>query len=316
MNCKNKFVLVDKVMPALCVASVVLGMLFLPASGVAQTVTMDDSGSIDTINAGNSGTLGMNSWTVGGVPGSQLNQQWFWYSISGVDLGAGIGVAVSINTIGTASVTDNNYGADGLNDVTLVYANASLSVSVEYALSGNGYTSGSADLMESLAIQNLTAGSLGLKFYQYSNFNLLQNNHNVVTISGSPSGGYSGAQQTTGGPGGSGIAEVINAPNANYGEANIVNNGVNSTLYKLNNTANLQLNDQMSAGPDNVTWAFQWNATLQPNGSVDANNDPTDTLFINKDKGLSVQLVPEPSTLAFIALGLGAWGLARRRQSA
>ena len=56
-----------------------------------------------------------------------------------------------------------------------------------------------------------------------------------------------------------------------------------------------------------VTWAFQWNATT---------SHPAASLNITKDKGLSITLVPEPSTLAFIALGIGALGLSLRRKSA
>jgi hypothetical protein len=35
---------------------------------------------------------------------------------------------------------------------------------------------------------------------------------------------------------------------------------------------------------------------------------------MTKDKGLKVTVVPEPTSMALIALGMGALGLARRRQ--
>ncbi len=56
-----------------------LGVLLLPGKGLAQVFTMSDGGSTATVNVGNTGTLGMNSWSVLNNQ-SQLNQQWFWYS--------------------------------------------------------------------------------------------------------------------------------------------------------------------------------------------------------------------------------------------
>ena len=117
------------------------------------------------------------------------------------------------------------------------------------------------------------------------------------------SGGlYTGAVQTTGGAGGNGIAEVIDAPYANRAEAALYA----QTLNELNSGSYYNLNDNLSAGPGNVTWAFQWNAVLNPGDSLD----------ITKDKGLSIQIVPEPSVVAFIVLGVGALGLAVRRKLA
>jgi hypothetical protein len=226
---------------------------------------------------------------------NQLAQQWFWYSIDG-------NAAAPINALNGLNVTDNAYGVDGLNDVSVTYGSSQLSVNIDYVLSGNGAGSGSADLQEYISILNpSTSGqSINLSFYQYSNFNLLGNNMNSVAIAGTPSGGFSGATQTTGGAGGNGIAEVIDTPYANGAEAALVG----QTLTGLNSGSYYNLNDNLSAGPGNVTWAFQWNASLNPG----------DTLSITKDKGLSIQIVPEPSTVALIALGMGALGLSLRRK--
>jgi hypothetical protein len=270
-----------------CLALIASGLLLFPGSGLAaQIYTLSDGGSTAIVNAGNTGTLGMNNWTVGGQ--NQLNQQWFWVSVNGA-------VAQPINTIGTLTP---NLAAP--NDLQLSYASSQLTVNTEYVLSGNGIGSDSADIMEYLSVVNNGSSPITLSFYQYSYFNLLGNNNNTVSLSGGP-GSWTGAQQTTGGPGGTGLAEVIAAPNANYGETA----PAGQTLNELNTVANLTLNNNPSAGPGNVTWAFQWTATLQAG----------DVLNIIKDKGVSISPIPEPSTLAIIALGLGACGLARRRQS-
>jgi hypothetical protein len=153
-------------------------------------------------------------------------------------------------------------------------------------------------MMEYIWIDNFSGSSVNLSFYQYSNFNLLQNSQNSVSISGGP-GAYTGAFQNTGGPGGTGIAEVILSPTANGTEAGLAG----STLSDVSNGT---LNGVTSAGPGNVAWAFRWDQTIASGGEMD----------ISKDKGLSVSTIPEPSALALIALGMGALGLTLRRKLA
>lgn len=278
---------------SLCSALIASSLLLLPGKSMAGNYTLSDGGSTATLNlgdgSGGTGSLGMNSWTV--LNGqNQLNQQWFWISING-------SAPQSIDTLGGMGTSST-----GPNDLTVTYQNAQVSVNVEYDLYGNGVGSGSADMMESIWIDNLSAvNSLTLSFYQYSNFDLLENNNNTVSIFGSP-GAYSTAVQTTGGPGGTGFGEVILGPYANYAEAAVVP----QTLNELGTPAYLTLNDNTSEGPGNVSWAFQWNSTIDPNGELD----------ILKDKGLKVTMIPEPATLALIALGVGALGLSLRRKSA
>ena len=293
MNCHYQVVFNVKRLMLPCAAVVGAGMLLVPGRATAQDYTMSNGGSTATLNVGGgTGAIGMNSWTVGGVSGSQLNQQWFWYSVNGA-------VQQPINTIGTAQVSNFSSPLNPIDNLGVAYQNSQLTVQVQYILSGNGANSGSADMMENLSIVNNSASSITLSFYQYSNFNLFQNNGNIVSLSGGP-GGYSGALQTAGGPGGNGIAEVIDAPLANYGEAAVYG----QTLSELNGLSYYTLNDSASAGPGDVTWAFQWNTTIAPGAMFD----------ITKDKGLSIQLVPEPSTVALIALGMGALGLSLRRK--
>ncbi len=292
MNCHYNVVPRVKRLVSLCAALAGVGILFTSGSATAQVYTMSNGGSTATVNVGNNGVLGMNSWTVGGVSGSQLNQQWFWYSVNGA-------VQQPINTIGTANVYNFSNPASPIDNLGVSYQNSQLTVQVQYILSGNGANSGSADMMENLTIVNNSATAFDLSFYQYSNFNLFQNNLNSVSLSGGP-GGYSGALQTAGGPGGNGIAEVIDAPLANFGEAALAG----QTLGELNGPSYYTLNNNASAGPGDVTWAFQWNTSIAPGA----------TFNITKDKGLSISLVPEPSTAALIAMAMGALGLSLRRK--
>jgi len=283
MNGINMLVFMGKGVAVLAVS----GVLFLPASGVAQVYTMTDGGSSATVNVNSS--AGMSDWTVNNQ--NQLNQQWFWYRTDN-------GIAQPINTISAASVQTYYNGVGGVNEVTATYQNAQLTLTIDYYLTGGGVGSGNADLAENISVVNNTGSALNLNFYQYSDFNLLGSGANdSIQIFGSP-GSYNFAQQMTGG---TAIGEVVVAPNANYAEAAYAG----QTLAELNGTANLTLNDTTSAGPGDVTWALQWGSTIGAGQEYD----------ISKDKSLSIEVVPEPSTVAFIALGLGAWGLARRRRS-
>jgi hypothetical protein len=289
MNSKHELVCIGKGIVSSSAALVVSGLLFLSGNSMAAPapITMNDGGSSATINPNSS--AGMNNWSVNGQ--NQLNQQWFWYQTDG-------GIAKPINTISTANIVTYNGSPGNINEVVATYQNAQLTLTIDYYLTGGGVGSGNADLAENISVVNNTGSALNFNFYQYSDFNLLGSGANdIVQIYGNP-GNFNYAEQTSGG---TAIGEVVVAPNANRGEAAMVG----QTLNELNTTPNLQLNNNTLAGPGDVTWALQWGTTIGAGQEYD----------ISKDKNLSIQIVPEPSTLAFIALGLGAWGLARRRQS-
>jgi hypothetical protein len=125
----------------------------------------------------------------------------------------------------------------------------------------------------------------------------LQSGNNSVTIFGNSDDGYNYVRQTSGS---TAIQEGIISPNAGHAEAAYFN----QTLNELNTQAGLELNDNPSAGSGNVTWAFQW--TQEIGADMELN--------VLKDKNLSIEMVPEPSTLAIIIFGAGALGLALRRK--
>ncbi len=245
----------------------------------AQVVTLTDNGSVAVVDLGS--PAGMNQWTVTGLPGgmeNQLHQQWFWYRING-------GLAQPINTISPAIFTQGS-----ANQLAATYANSDVSVTIKYTLTGGGV--GQADISEGITLQNLhPATPFDFHFYQYSDFNLLNNPAgDSVDIVNNYVVQWKGDTQ---------IAESIVAPDANYFEANVTG-GAGSTLYKLNNTPDLVLNDNFEVLNADVTWAYQWDfANLG-------------TVAIQKDKLLSVTFIPEPSTFALAALGLGAVLLRRR----
>jgi hypothetical protein len=163
-------------------------------------------------------------------------------------------------------------------------------------LTGGSAGSGTADIQESISVHNNSlSGALDFHFYQYSDFDLL----------GTPGGdtinvGNDFAVQTKG-P--TQIAEAVNDPSADHYEGAVFD----TTLNRLNTVSDLNLNDNGTAGPDNVTWALQWNKSIGTNADFQ----------IFKDKLLSIQPIPEPSSMTLIMLGLGGlggFGAWRRRQ--
>jgi hypothetical protein len=263
----------------------VLAACALATLSQAQVV-LNDGNSQTSINlGGGSGALGMNSWTINGV--NQLAQQWFW-------IGAGGAAQAPINTLGALS-----YSATA-NYLTATYVHSQFNVRLDYQLSGGlpGGNDGTSDVTETISIQNTTANPITFRFFQYSDFNLLGSGaaDSVNITSTPPPPTYWRALQTAGG---TALSETVDSPFANHAEAAYAG----STLLRLNSGAPITLNDNLSAGPGDVTWAFEWDFTL-------AGGETFDVL---KDKRLSVGVVPEPTTVSLLALGLLGFVLRRQR---
>lgn len=256
-------------------ACVVAALIFsLPVRNVvdAQVVVLSDQNSTASINLGSQ--AGMNNWTVDGL--NQLNQQWFWF-------GVGNNPEASIDTIGAPV-----FSVVGGRFLTTLYTAADFSIQIDYLLTGGSLGSGVSDIGESIRIRNLTAAPLSFHFFQYSDFDLGGPGNDVIQLGKNLQGKFNEAAQTDGLVG---LTETVVTPGANHGEAGVWN----LTLAKLSDGVASVLNDNLNpVGPGNVTWAFQWDFTLAPNGSF----------LISKDKYIQIQNVPEPtSSLLFVLFG-------------
>ncbi len=258
-----------------------VSLLFLSGglSSQAATYTLTDLGTTAHVDA-DSGA-GMDSWQIGGT--EHLAKQWFYYRI-------GAGVANQpINAIGSSTLLGS-----GANYLALNYANSQVSLTLTYILTGGGYGAGSADIQETIQVQNVSASPLTFHFFQYSDFNLLDGlpNDTVEFL------GVDSVKQTQGV---FGIQEGIVTPPSSRLEAGYA--GVGGTLDNLLNTpTGYDLNNNSGPITGDVTWSFQWDHTINPG----------DSLTILKDKTLIVPIIPEPTALSLIGLGLIAMSFRKR----
>jgi hypothetical protein len=263
------------------------------ATANAQIVTLTSGNSSATVDLGSQ--AGMGNWLINGQ--NQLKQQWFWYRIDGDTPGQH-----SIDTLGTPTFVSNGFQVDA------TYTSARFSLEITYTLIGGGPggSDWTSDIKENISIVNLTGGSLGFHFYQYSDFALAGSAGNETAAIFQDGGFFSKANVTKNA---SQLSETIDQPLANEAEADLGTN----TLSRLNSGLNYDLGTAsgvgLTSGPDDnldATWALQWDFTLGAFGTAD----------VIKDKKLSVAPVPEPAALSLLGLGAAAFILRRKRASA
>jgi hypothetical protein len=257
--------------------------MFAAVCSEAQTYTVPSPNGSTTLQATLSGSgSGLSDWQFNGS--SQLAQQWFYYSV-------GSDPVNSIDQIaGPTSITSHGGAAPFL---SVVYSNTSLSVSAKFQLNN------APTLSDTLTILNTSGTSETVHFYQYSHFELggVVGGQNVQFSNGG-SGPYFQVNQTgTGGVSLQGLVSGASAPSPE------VQAGVGTQFGLVNGSSAPTLdNSTLAAGPGDVSYANEWDATLAPGGSFQISELQTLTS------------VPEPTSVALMATGMLAL-LYRRRQN-
>lgn len=252
---------------------------------LADDFTLTHKNSSVGINITNA-NAGVSNWKVDGV--NNLNYQWFYYRV-----GTG-GPEEPIQNIGSPTVVFSQIPSMSLLDAT--YGNGSYSVRTVFILNGGNPGSGSANLSETITVRNLSSLSLDFHFFQYSDFNLwgMAGGQSVQFFQNQLTGGYNTVKQSDGFRT---LTETVGdaITPISFFEANLAT----ITLASLTDGGSTTLANAQTAGPGDVTFAYQWDVVLAPGGSFQLS------------KLLSI--VPEPTTATLALVSFTAFALMRRK---
>ena len=266
------------------VLALVVGVALMATSAAnAGIFTLTDANSTATIDT--TSQMGISGWVVDGIDHSY--QQWFWYRIGAT------GPESSIDTLGIVLEGTSDTNFDGFHETLYTkLADANTQVEVTYILTGGVAGTGISDIAEVIEIQNTSGGAQDYSFFQYVDFDLglnfmddcvqVMNPNTVMQWNGS-----------------SVITESVVTPSPAHHEVDVFAN----TRNHLNDGSTSTLNDFGGPlGPNDVTWAFQWDFTLADGASF----------LISKDKNMRI---PAPGALLLAALGFPMIGWVRRKLS-
>ena len=262
-------------------------------SGKAHAVTLGLADGNSSVTIDLSSDRGLSDWIVDGVNlapaaggGVFDYRQWFWYRV-GNNPEASIGTL----TLGVNGVTDANF--NGSPDTAFVSYSGppGLKINVTFTLAGGTLGSGTSDIGEQISLVNTSSQSITMSFFQYGDFQLTAPNVGGEMVSFT----NSNTVRETGSTGY--VQETVHTPIATHQEAE----AFPITINKLDDALPTTLSDNTSAGPGDITWAYQWDVTLAP----------AQTFLISKDMQA---VIPEPSTAILVFVGLIAFSQAKRRR--
>jgi len=260
-------------------------MLALGAATPAWADTLTLTSGNATVEVDPDSSAGIYDWRIGGT--SHVAQQWFWFraSVDGWN-----DREYSIDTLGTPVVTQ-----PVSNFATLTYTDSQGRFAIETMLilaGGDGFHS--ADLAEIVKIINLSNDPITFSLFEYGDYNLAGD---PVDVSLTIAGGNT-AQQ-----GGVGNWMIASMESVVTGPPDLCEAGTYSdTLDKLEDGDIDDLNNVLTAGAGDCTWAFEW---------LNQEVDPLQALIVSRDTVIRTEPVAEPAGLGLI--GLALLGLRKRR---
>jgi hypothetical protein len=169
------------------------------------------------------------------------------------------------------------------------------------SLIGADAGTGQSDIEELIRLTNKTSSQMDLYFFQYNNFILSDPHQDTVVFDNNNHVVQTGPHDVLQENFLSGEAVVTGSPTH---EAAIVDPlDPNSTLNKLIDGSATNLNGNSTAGPGDVSWAFEWHLSIAAGKTVS----------ISKDKLLND---PEPSSILLLSifgacLAIGWWNRKR-----
>ncbi len=259
----------------------------------ATLYTLTDQNSTITVDPLSSD--GISNWKVDGV--NQLYQQWFWGRMGSS------GGEISLDTLNLlgATTTDNDPWLDPHKDtLSLAYGDAStvkdsdFMVTLKLSLMVGGAGSRMSDLSTQVAFINLTDTGGDLHIFQYSDFDLSDNY-------GNDTGTFANANTIVQSDGGMILTDAA-SPMPSRREIGLYSDIADS----LGDAGPTTLGNSGSGTVGDVTYARQWDFTLQPAGGANS------TVGFSLDQHITV---PDPGTILLLGAGmLGLAGASRRKR--
>jgi large repetitive protein len=235
----------------------------------------------------------MYDWKINGA--DQLNQSGFYYRVGST------GPEYPLENLSAVPVVNAYQNLPTVSRLDLTYADANYSVRTLYTLTGQTVGTGGATLAETITVANTSGSAVEFHLFQYNDFDLLGllDGQNVVYTTNSVNGQYSIVTQTFGSSGIPFVQEKITSASPVIGHFEAAT--FSQTLVKLTDGDADDLDDTVAAGPENVTFAYQWDVVLAPGGTFQIS------------KLLEIK-VPEPTSAALITLGglVLSWATRRR----
>ncbi len=263
------------------------GAVLAAAMPLAQATvyTLTDQNSSITVDP--ISTDGISHWKVDGV--NQLYQQWFWGRIGSGSSERGLDTLPLLG----AKATDANLNS-GDDHLALLYGTPGFKIELGLSLSGGAPGSKMSDLATQITFTNLTQTGRDLHVFQYSDFDLSGNYANDT-------GTAVNANTIVQSDGGMILTDAV-SPMPSRWEIGLDSDIVDS----LGNGSPTTLGNSGSGTVGDVTYARQWDFTLQPAGG------PNSSIGFSIDQHITV---PDPGTVLLLGAGmLGLAGANRRKR--